>query len=121
MINKTDKKLSELTILVEKLINREVAVVAPVAPVLPIAPVAPVLPVNTGDHDFLLTFSSEVKVRLDNINDTLIKLSNGTASQIAALEMKTEKNTNDITKIMTFGTALIIFVGIIEFVINKFL
>ena len=122
-----NKKLDILIQAVEKLAANPVAVVAPVAPVLPIAPVLPVAaiaPVNTGDHDFLLTFSSEVKVRLDNIVNAIQNLTDGTATKINDHDKKITQNSDDIIKIQTqqkvWGIALSVGWGVLLVLLKFF-
>ena len=100
---------------------------------------------GADDHDFLLSFSSEVKVKLDTIRDDIKDLSDGTAARITTLENEklnirdsytaiyktgVEKsltdheeririNTDKITQIRTFGTAAVIALGILEFILSK--
>lgn len=97
---------------------------------------------TSGDHDLLI----KVEVKLDALKDDIQKLSDGTAVRISNLEMvkldakdsypflykdKVEErladhesririNTERIIKIMTWGSAGIIIIGIIEFIISNF-
>jgi hypothetical protein len=99
---------------------------------------------GTSDHDFLLTFSAEVKTKLNAISDDIKELKDGTSTRIAALENeklntrdsysvlyktavettfkdhedRLRSNTTRITQIMTWGSAGIIVLGIAEFVLN---
>jgi len=98
------------------------------------------------DHDFLLTFSSEVKTKLDTISGDIKDLKDGTTARIESLE--TEKlnirdsypvlykeevekrfddqegririNTGRITQIMTWGSAFLLILTVGEFLLKTF-
>jgi|ERR1035437_599061 hypothetical protein len=109
-------KIDDLTRAIEKLIAKEVAPVAVVAPVAPVLPIAPVLNVNPEDHNLLIKLDGKV----DALKDDIKVLNDGTTLRLADHETRIRLTEASITRIMSYGTALIIFVGIIEFLINKF-
>ena len=111
----TDEKLDKLLRAVEK------RVVAPIAPVLPVAPVAPVLPIlNSGDHDLLLRLEENVNLNFKQVKDAIKELNDGTTSKLEDHEGRIRQSETSITQVKTFGTALVIAVGIIETIILKF-
>lgn len=103
--------------------------------------------VKTGDdHDFLLTFSAEVKTKLDIINENVKELKEGTANRIALLEKDKLNTTNSYsfiykkevdsileehekaidslreitTRMTSYGVAALFAVTIAEFLISHF-
>lgn len=136
-----------LTEAVEKLINHPVA---PVLPVLPIAPVAPIAPIdNTISNDLIVKFArleENVKLNFQQVKDAIKELNDGTANRINKLEndklniqdsyplmykVDVDKAIKDlqtdtkaqgtaITKLWSYGIALIFIVGIVEFIISNF-
>lgn len=100
---------------------------------------------GTIDHDFLLTFSAEVKTRLDQLQATMAEIKDGTAKRIADLEKEKlaitesypvlyKKTVDDsledkekrirvlegsVTKIMTWGSVFVVLLGIAEFIISR--
>jgi hypothetical protein len=122
MIDKNTDKINKLTELIEVLIKREVA---PILPVAPVAVVAPVLPIdNTISQDLIVKFTrleENVRLNFQQVKDAIKELNDGTTTKIAALEIKTEKNINDITKIMTWGSAGVLLLGVLEFIISKYM
>ncbi len=110
-------KLDALTKAIEKLIAN------PIAPVLPVAPVAPVLPIvqpNTGDHDLLMRLEENVTLNFKQVKDAIKELSDGTSKRIGDLEVLTDKHSNDLIMIKTWGTAGLLILGIAQFLISKF-
>jgi len=126
MASNIEQRLETLTAAVQKLISTSVA---PVAPVAPIAPVLPVVQPYSGDHDLLTKLDTKVdamQITLDKITSGLDK--NITPEQHKELiqivqdhETRIRENTKDITKVMTWGVALVVFLGVIEFVINMYI
>jgi TolA-binding protein len=123
MANNDSKQLALLTQAIQKLVDNPVAVVAPVAPVLPIAPV------NQEDHNLLIRLDQKVdSIQLDvtdlkkqnNIYVTqtehseVVKVQSDHETRIRTLE-------TSVTKVMQWGTISIILLGIIEFLVQKFL
>ena len=70
-----NKKLEELTRLVQHLVDNPVL---PVKEVAPVAPVLPIVPTNSNDHDLLQRLDEKV----DSIILQIDKLSDGTANKI---------------------------------------
>lgn len=83
---------------------------------------------NGGDHDLII----QINTKLGQIQEdvTLLKnqdKQNVTQEQHQAVctkaddhEVRIRSNETNITKIMTYGTAGVILLGIIEFVLNKY-
>ena len=74
---------------------------------------------GVDDHDFLLTFSAEVKTKLDAISNDIKELKDGTAIKIADHELRltsleTEK-TKTTTMIVIAGAILTFLVGLLVF------
>lgn len=101
---------------------------------------------NANDHDFLLTFASEVRTKLDGLVDQVKKLDDGLAKRIDTVE-KEKLNTCDSypvlykegvettlkdhekriksgeitdTRLISYGTALIFIIGIVEFILSNY-
>lgn len=100
---------------------------------------------GTSDHDFLLTFSTEVKTKLNSIAADIKELKDNTAGRINDLEAEKlnvkdsylvlHKEANDkinadhetrlraqetlANRIIGWGSAALVGVGILEFVLNK--
>lgn len=139
-----DKKIQLLTIAVEKLVANPVL---PVAPVAPVAPILPIAQIHNGDHDILTSFRSESLVEFRTIKEAIKELNDGTSKRISdleneklntkdsypvlykkdvedrldKLENKTQEHNNIITKMWSYGVALIFLVGIVEFLLSTFL
>ena len=99
-----------------------------------------------SDHDFLLTFSSEVKTKLNSIADDIKELKSGTERRISALEIEKlsikdsypilyktivddfiidhEKRMRDVernnTRIIAIGSILVVITEVIVALIVKF-
>ena len=128
----TEKQIKDLTLMVSKLLAREVAPVLPVLPVAPIAPVLPLAPANPDDHNILTAFRAESIVEFRNINETLKKIqenaigyvTQGEHNEVVKIQVDHETRIRvvetAVTKVMQWGTIAIILLGIIEFAINKF-
>ena len=117
--NKIDKLIDVIT-------SHQVAPVLPVAPIAPIAPVLPLVPHNSGDHDFLLTFSSEVKTKLDVIDNKIQMLTDGTAMKIndhetrlRTLEKEFESESTDhaLVKKVVYGAVAMILLSVMSAII----
>jgi hypothetical protein len=118
----TDKKLDLLVQAVEKLVATPVA---PVLPVAPIAPVAPVLPLNNDDLIIRFTRLDEnVTLNFKQVKDAIKELSDGTATRINSLEVKSESNMKDIlvlkTQLKVWCIALGLAWGVLEVVLRMF-
>ena len=100
-----------------------------------------------SDHDFLLTFSAEVKTKLNQIGDDIKELKTGTSSRISALEtdklnikdsypvlykeametkvsdheLRIRSNERNIIRIMTFGTVIMLLIGVAEVLLSIFI
>jgi hypothetical protein len=64
---------------------------------------------GSSDHDFLLTFSSEVKTKLDNISVDIKDLKDGTATKIADHELRLntlETNQTKTTVLLSVGIGI---------------
>jgi hypothetical protein len=105
----TDKKLDLLTDAINKLVNIPVAPVAPVAPVLPIAPILPI-------DDSRLT---RVEVKIDGIKDDIKTLNDGITKQLGDHEIRIRLLEVSVTRIMSYGTALLFAVSIAQFLLSR--
>ena len=150
MANDDSKQLKKLTDAIQALVNREVLPVAPVAPVLPVAPILPVQPSNPEDHNLILGLVGKVdtvNVKVDAIKIDIKELKDDNTNRINKLENeklnkdesypvlykklnddshldfenRLRSNESRITKLWSYGTALIVLLGIVEFLISKFL
>lgn len=82
---------------------------------------AEMLGANTsGDHDLLIRLEENVNINFGQIKKSIQDLTDGTANRLSALEVSTAKNTNDITKIFTWGGAGVLGLSILQFVIGKY-
>ena len=125
--NKLESKIDKLTNAITEMVSRPVAPIAPVAPVLPIAPQ------HSGDHDLLTSFRAETIVELKTIKDTLVKIQESSencpnrSEFNDVLKVQTDHEARmrvvetAITKVFTFGVAGMIILGIIQFLVGKFL
>src|ERR1035437_5007879 len=126
MASNTDKRLQDLTNAIERLVSREVAPIAPVAPVLPVLPIAPQ---NHQDHDLL----TKLDTKVDQIQNDVTALKNRDTIYVTKVEhievvriqadheTRTRILETATTRIMTWGTMAIIFLGIAEFLVQKYL
>lgn len=71
---------------------------------------------NSGDHDLL----QRVDQKVDGLVTDVKTLNDGVTTKIADHETRIRLLETGLTKVMTFGSALIILVGIVEFFISKF-
>lgn len=69
------------------------------------------------DHDILIELRTKMGLLKDDINE----IKNGTARQISDHEGRIRKAEMNITRILTFGTIILVFIGILQFVIAKYL
>lgn len=118
-------KLDHLISLMEK-----IAIPIPAIPAIPSIPAIPPIPaiVTSGDHDLLTRLDTKV----DQIQADVTVLKNQDRQNITQEqhqelctkttdhEMRIRSNESNITKIMTWGSAGIILIGIIEFALNKY-
>lgn len=90
------------------------------------APVAPILQNYSGDHDLIQRVDQKVDAiqadvsELKKSRDFYVTQSEHSdlTKLVADHEIRVRKNTNDITKIQTWGAALIVLVGIAEALIT---
>lgn len=102
---------------------------------------------DSEDHDILITFRAETQVQMKGIRDDIKALADGTATRIASLESeklnmrdsycslykadvdkrldgletKTSSQGIIITKLWSYGVALLFVMGIVEFLVGKYL
>lgn len=133
MINATEKKLDMLIQVVQKLLDNPVPTVTPISPIAPVAPVAPLLStavLHSGDHDVI----TALVVSVGNLEKKVDAIALQLDSKYTTIdehkvvvgiqtdhETRIRNNEVSITKIMSYGSALIVFVGILEFLISKIL
>lgn len=117
-------KLDHLIALMEK-----VAIPIPAIPAIPSIPPIPAIPaiITSGDHDLL----TKLDTKVDQIQADVTVLKNQDKNNITQTqhqdlcdkaedhETRIRNNESNITKILTWGSALILIIGIAEFVINK--
>lgn len=84
--------------------------------------------VGANDHDILI----ELKTRMEDLKNAVKAISDRDELHItkaeflehlkadADHEIRIRKNTDDITKIVTWGTALLVFLAFLEFLVNHF-
>lgn len=127
-----DDILIKLTQTVQRLVDHPVA---PVAPVLPLAPIN-----NSMDHDLLTTLC----VKVDALKDDIKQLKDGTSDKIKdlentklnikdsypylykkdidtaieKLEIQSEKNSTNITRVLTFGSVIIVLISIAQIFVS---
>lgn len=70
-----------------------------------------------GDHDLIIRLDT----KMDDLKADIKELKDGTAIKIDKHEERLGIAENKITKIMTWGSAGLFLLGILEFLINKFL
>lgn len=102
---------------------------------------------NSGDHDLILEMKTELRIKFEQVFTQLDEVKNLTTKRIEDLETKkvdigesyavlykadvdkaieegkkdSAANSKNITIIMTWGTAFVFFLAVVEFVINKFI
>lgn len=119
----TDSQLKKLTQVIEKLVNKQVA------PVAPVAPIAPLAPINPFDHDLLTRLDTKVdQIQLDVTtlkNQGTIYVTQTDHKVVCEIQDDHEKrirdNEKNITRVLTWGSALVVLIGIVEFIINGFI
>lgn len=111
---KQSEKINRLIELMEKVAERPSAPIAPIAPIAPVAPVLPIIPPNPDDHNLLIRLDTKV----DALKADIAVLSDGTTVKINDHESRIRANEKSITQIMTWGSALIVVIGIAEFFLN---
>lgn len=104
------RSLDRLAQIVEKM-------TPPIAPILPI-PAIPATPpiILSEDHNLLIKLDTKV----DALKEDIKMLNDGTNSKIEDHETRIRSNEKNITKILTWGTAAISVLGIIEFLLNRY-
>ena len=70
-----------------------------------------------SDHDLLITMHEQIK----GIKADIKELKDGTSIQLHDHETRIRNNETNITRIMTWGSAGVLILGIIQFIIGKFL
>jgi len=119
MDKETAKRFDDISRILERM-----AVPIPAIPAIPAIPSIPAIPpmgvFHSGDHDILTRLEENVGINFKQVKDAIKELTDGTKSQIEDHEKRIRENEKNITKIMTWGTALIIFMGVVEFFVNKF-
>jgi len=120
-----EKQLEQLTNAITRLVNQPIAPVAPVAPILPLAPI---VQQNTGDHDIINTLVGAVRTldqkfseKFADLKTDIKNISDGAAIRIEGHETRIRLTETAITQVKTYGTAGIFVLGIMEFLLNKFL
>lgn len=129
-----DYKIDHLIALMEK-------IVVPIPAILAVPPIS-----KNDDHDLLLRLEENVNINFRQVKDAIKALSEGASGRIDKLEQdkldikysypilykkgvedciadhetRIRLNTERIIKMMTYGTVLIFFIGIVEFIINKY-
>lgn len=89
-------------------------------------PAIPAIPAN-GDHDLLVRLDTkmiELKIAVDKLTERdsdfiTVRTFEAHLLKEQSLEERTRTNEISITRIMSYGTALIFAVGISEFIIGK--
>ena len=99
----TNKKISELIELVEKLLNEP----TPIAPIAPIAPLAPVLQNYSSDHDLITKLDTKVDQIQSDLTD-LKKQNSGYVTQTDHSEVVRIQriHENEIKELQTFKDTL---------------
>lgn len=136
----TEEQLQQLTNAVNRLSNNQIA---------PIAPIAPLAPVNTGNdiittlvnsvHNLDQKFSekfADLKLSINDLKTNASNEVNATKSDLVSHITEDNKMHNEHsdkiriielevsvvkTKLVVWGTAGILFLGIAQFIISKFL
>ena len=79
------------------------------------------------DHDAIITLIEAFKNLKDSqekfhteMKDTMLDLRNNYSSTLKDHETRLRKTETNITRILTYGTAFVVFVGILEFIINTY-
>lgn len=108
---KDEQKLDILIRGMEKIISTPIAPVAPVAPILPLAPV------NPDDHNLLIKLDTKV----DALKEDIKTLSDNTTARLIDHETRIRLLETGVTRVMTFGAAGVIILGIAQFLIGKYL
>ena len=117
-----ENKLDKLIELVNLLAKKEVA----------LSPITPTLPINNphvGDHDTiikLVAMSESLEKKVDIISTKLDTKYTTTEEHAAVVEKLNDHDTRikilevTVTKIWSYGTALIFILGIIQFLLGQF-
>ena len=82
--------------------------------------------VANPDHDTITTLVNSVNnldakftEKFAEIRVDIKELKDGTSTKISTLESKVAKNTDDITKLWSYGTAFIFIIGLAQFFLGK--
>lgn len=71
---------------------------------------------NMSDHDLLITMHEQIR----GLKDDIKEIKDGTSLTLADHETRLRKSENSITRIMTWGSAGVLLLGILEFIISNF-
>ena len=111
MTQTTDEKIDKLTTAIEKMI---------------VAPVLPVAPINTQDHDTLTSLvvsvgglDKKLDDKFQDLKTDIKGIKDGTAATLNDHETRIRKTETSVTQVKTWGTALMIILGIAEAAVMK--
>lgn len=110
MIADTNMNNKELTTEIQRL----AAIVEKTAVPVPIIPTA--VAVVTGDHELL----QRLDVKVDALKEDIKNMTEGTSIKLNDHEARLRINESSITRILTYGSAGLILLGIIQFLLSYF-
>lgn len=108
------REFSRLTAIIEKM-TPPIPAIPPIPPILPIPAIPQII--LSDDHNLLIKLDTKV----DALKDDIKMLSDGTSTKINDHETRLRANEASITKILTWGTASIVILGVAEFILNQYL